>query len=553
MVCRGRLEKLLPLWASCFLLGWLGGPGWGQAPARLPPAVSAQPPADALVLVLQPLGEEKPTPLPQPRTLIERLQLPGGIPGGNAPIIKLPPPTAPRKELEAAINRYFPPLPPLSPMPGPLPGPQGRPLRLTDLEQMTQLNSPVIRQASAEVAAARGAAVQAGLYPNPVLGYEADTIGQASSPGLQGGFLEQTIKTAGKLKLARAAAMQDVRLAELKLRQTQIDVLSEVRTGYFNVLVAQKKLEVMRSLALLTDEVYLIMVAQLKAGEVATYEPMQLRVLALQARALAIQAHNRYLAAWKQLAAAMGLADMPLTELAGQIDMPIPRYNFEAVLAQMLNRNTEMLAAVVLVDKAQVLLRLAQVTPIPDLDVRLMTQHDHTTPPYGAVTTLVLGAPIPVWNRNQGQIREAQAHWQRAEQEASRVRNDLSGKLAQAFERYESNRLLLEMYNFQMLPDQVRAFRATVIRHARGGDKAGSSYNDLVVAEQSLVNVLDNYLNILREQWDAVVDIAQLLQSDDLFAVPDLAPVGPLPDLGRLLPAWPPAAPDMTPPQEPQK
>ena len=53
----------------------------------------------------------------------------------------------------------------------------------------------------------------------------------------------------------------------------------------------------------------------------ATYEPMQVRVLALQARTLTIQGHNRYLAAWKQLAAAVGLPGLPPSELAG--DSPV--------------------------------------------------------------------------------------------------------------------------------------------------------------------------------------------------------------------------------------
>ena len=62
----------------------------------------------------------------------------------------------------------------------------------------------------------------------------------------------------------------------------------------------------------LTDELYNVLLVQLSVGEVAPYEPMQIRVLAAQSRGTLVQAHNRYVAAWKQLAATLGTPGMPL-------------------------------------------------------------------------------------------------------------------------------------------------------------------------------------------------------------------------------------------------
>src|SRR5262249_57048122 len=114
-----------------------------------------------------------------PRTLPERLKLPSELPGADAPEISWPKITAPAKERQEAIRKYYPPLPDLGPNPVPQPGPEGRPLALADLQQLALSNSPVLRQASAKVMAARGAAIQAGAHPNPTVGFEADTIGSA--------------------------------------------------------------------------------------------------------------------------------------------------------------------------------------------------------------------------------------------------------------------------------------------------------------------------------------------------------------------------------------
>ncbi len=504
----------------------------------------------------------------KPPTLMDRLKLPAALPGAGVPDIQLPPPTAPRKEIEAAIDKYFPPLPKLPDEPRAAPGPAGQPLSLSDLQKLAAAHSPVLRQAAAEVQAALGAAVQAGLYPNPTVGYMADEIGTEGSAGKQGGFIGQTFKTAGKLRLARDAALQEVRIAEHKLRQTEAEVHTRVRAGYFDVLVAQRNLAVNRSLSQLTDEVYKVLVQQLKVGEVATYEPMQVRVLAMQARGMVVVAHNRYLAEWKKLASAMGVSGMPLTQLAGRVDIPIPRYQYDKLLAHVLSRHTEVLIAQEKSIKANTQLRLARVTPVPDLGVRVTMQTDTAAASHKFLTGVEVGVPMPLWDRNQGNIRMAQAQLLSANEEAHRVRADLTGRLALAFEKYETNRALLELSG-KIIPNQVQAFRAVVARHSRGGpaDKDGVSYNDLVTAEQALVGVITNYLNVLREQWAAVVEVAGLLQTDDLFQLSDGEQRMPVPDLEQLLPlccqhpcspvcdprlfggdgAWPPAFPPAPP------
>src|SRR5947207_4322260 len=56
------------------------------------------------------------------------------------------------------------------------------------------------------------------------------------------------------------------------------------RSGYFGVLMAERSLRVSRAFSALTTEVYSIQVTRLRLGQAAPYEPMQARVLALQAR-----------------------------------------------------------------------------------------------------------------------------------------------------------------------------------------------------------------------------------------------------------------------------
>lgn len=446
--------------------------------------------------------------------------------------IQLPSKQTKPKEFQQALEKYFPKLPALPTLADARQGPEGRPFALTDLQQLALRTSPVIRQAHQEIESARGAALQAGLYPNPTIGYEADTIGSGRTAGQQGGYASQLIKTAGKLQLARAAANAEVQIAEQKLRLTEAELQTAVRVHYFVLLSARTNYEVTKSLADLTERLYEVLRLQLDAGMVAAYEPMQIRVLAVQARGQLVVAQNRYVAAWRQLAAALGVPQMPLTAVAGRLDMPVPRYEHDRVLDFVLANHSDAVAATFAVDKSRLLVRLAEVQPFPDVNVNLVVQRDFTTPPFGTTYNVNVGMPIPLWDRNQGNIQSARAQLQRALQENLRVRNDLTSRVAEAFARYETNRTMLELFRTQMLPNQVQAFRAAVARH--DADKT-VSYNDLVASQQMLSNLIANYLTALSDQWMAVVDIANLLQTRDLFQMQPVEEVAPIPDLQEMI------------------
>ncbi|MGE3804055.1 MAG: TolC family protein [Gemmataceae bacterium] len=467
------------------------------------------------------------TPMPAPKVFPERLQIPQNLPGAEAPPIELPDKPEDR---ERAMKKLYPPLP-LMGFDLPLaPGPEGQPLTLGDLQRLAMSSNPNIRQAAAKLEAARGQAIQAGLYPNPVVGYEGDTIGTGPGPGYQGGFVEQTIITGGKLKLKQAAATMDIRNAEVALRRTQIDVMTQVRSGYFSFLVAEKRLQVARALAQFTDEVYRVQIDQVKAAQAAAYEPLQLRVLAMQARADVVQARNRVIAAWKELAAALGLPAMPPTQLAGEVDMAIPVFDYDKVLVRVLAQHTDVLTAENSIRKSRYQLKLAELTPVPDVNLRVMAQKDYTSPPNFVTPSVVVGVPVPVWDRNQGNIRSEQANLLRATEQVHSVRNDLSARVAAAYEQYQNARVILDYYRTQILPDQVRVYRGVYQRHQQQPDKV--DFGNIIVAQQTLAGNITSYVRTLGDMWDAVVEVAALLQTDDLFSgVEQCEPVMPVPEL----------------------
>lgn len=469
-------------------------------------------------------------------TLSERLKMPIELPGADAPPLDLPPPDS--EQRASSIEALFPGLPVLSTDFRIEGAADQRELSLANLEQLAIENNPTIVQAAADIEAAAGAAIQAGAYPNPVVGYEADTVGSAGTRNYQGMFLEQEIMTAGKLDLARSIANVGLMNRQQDLRKARADLFQKVRSNYFAVQVARENLRYCEALVRFTNEVYRVQVEQLKGGQAAAYEPMQLRALATQARGAFFQARNRYVSAWKQLAAAVGEPDLPATPLVGRVDLPYHPIDYEAALSQMLTTNSQMLAARNLEFQKRLGLRLAEVTPIPNINLYTAIQKDFTTPPVGRTTYNVqFGVPVPIFNRNRGGIQQSRGELVRAAEEVNRVRLQLTAELADAFERYENNRMLLDYYSRSILPDLARVYRGVYERHQQESDQV--VFSDIIVIQQQLQQAIAAYVLAMSGQWDAYADVAALLQLEDLSLLPTVRDGG---DGGAMpLEALPPA------------
>ncbi|HVW36160.1 MAG TPA: TolC family protein [Pirellulales bacterium] len=454
-------------------------------------------------------------------SLSERLQIPPEFPGAGAAQLNLPPRDPDHPELTyPIIDKLFPDLPPVWPLAIPAPGPQRPIVSLGELQELAIENNPELVQARADITSMYGDAVQAGTHPNPTVGYEADTVGSSKTRNYQGVFFTQWIKTAGKLALARAVKNYDVMNAQLALRRTRISVLARVKASYFAVLVAQENVLVTSALVRFTDEVYRIQTEKLKAGWAAAFEPAQLRSLADQAKVLQVQAQNRYISAWKQLAAEMGVPQMPPSPLEGRADMPIPVVTYEGALNRVLTIHPDVLIGQNMESQARVALRLAELTPVPDVYLYGTFQKDFTTPNFiNTSYNVQLGVPLPLWDRNKGGIISANGSLLRASQQMRLARNQLTAQLADAFERYETARIQLQYYRDHILPDLARAYRGVYERHQQ--QPADVGFEGIIVAQQNLANAIATYIATLNAQWTAVADLANLMQVEDFAAMSD--------------------------------
>jgi cobalt-zinc-cadmium efflux system outer membrane protein len=309
--------------------------------------------------------------------------------------------------------------------------------------------------------------------------------------------------------------------------------MTEIRRAYFDVLAARQRMVLASAFFELTHRAYEAQIQLVTAGEAAPYEPLQLRVILTQARASVIKSQQESIAAWRRLAAAVGCPDLQATPIDGRIDCSVPAIQYEEALARMNAVHTDLEIAENAVRKQQTLVTLADRQVIPDVNVGFVLQRDYTFEPGATTYNLMLGGDLPVLNRNQGNRIARRAEAVRASQQVQQTRNTLTAALASAFGKYEANRQLAESFQAEALRDQVRAYRGVYQRYL--ADPSSVSFNDVIVAQQTVAQVLNQYLDILESQWQSLVDIGELLQVDDLMELGPLSQVASVPDITQEL------------------
>ncbi|HEX4131430.1 MAG TPA: TolC family protein [Pirellulales bacterium] len=170
----------------------------------------------------------------------------------------------------------------------------------------------------------------------------------------------------------------------------------------------------------------------------------------------------------------------------------------------LLQASPQLRAAEVRLGHARAEPRREQAQPIPNLTVQTVTEYDKTTGSTNVSTLLAL--PVPLYNRNQGNIFHAYADIREAQAEIERVRLVLRDTLAASFRRYEVVRNSVEQLRSEILTDAKENLDLTT-----AGYKAGEfDFARVLAARQTYFQSNLSYVESLAELRKIVVEIEGL-------------------------------------------
>jgi cobalt-zinc-cadmium efflux system outer membrane protein len=396
------------------------------------------------------------------------------------------------------------------------------PVEVDDFVRLALERHPRLSKAQFAIDAASGKYVQAGLYPNPVLAITGDELSDRTGPAgiWTAPYLTQEIVRAKKLSLAQAVAAAEVDQATLALLAERYAVAAAVRAAFFEALVLQDRVAILDGLAKLADEVVRTGRDQLANKQISQLDLLQLEVEREKLHADFESARRELPAAYRRLAATAGDPALSVGPVRGALDA-VPQYNLDRVRDAVLASHPELRVAQVGVERARAAARRAEADATPNfsLSAGYMYQGQNRSNDWA----VGFSTPLPVWNRNQGNIRTAKAELGAAIQDVSRVETDLAEKVAAAFRGYAAGAERAARYRAEVLPRAKEALELS-----RKAVKIGQFTNlNVLQAQRVLADAALEQNKSLADAWKSAAELSGLLLEE----------------------AWPPApGPEVAPP-----
>lgn len=397
--------------------------------------------------------------------------------------------------------------------------PPGPELTLEQLEQMALERNPTLKQAEAELRAAEGRERQAGLYPNPTVGYQGEEIrGGSFRGGEQGVFVQQDIVLGGKLGANKKVFAQERRQSEMERDEQRLRVANGVALAYYQSLAAQETVALRSSLLKVAQDSTQTSRQLFNVGQSDQPDVLQAEIEEEQAELALIAAQQSQQQRWKTLAAVVGDPGLAFSPLAGSLE-DVPESDPQQWLQALLTASPAVKIAALGVARAEATLNRARREPIPDLQIRggleqnreLMESSGH---PVGLQGFAEVGVRIPLFNRNQGNIQAAQAQIERARSEVQRVQLLLRERVAPTVQSYLTAREAANRYRNQMIPRAEKAYALYLDKYK---DMA-AAYPQVLIAQKTLFQVRADYVGALETLWVSTVALKGFMLTDGLEA-----------------------------------
>ncbi|WP_228895597.1 TolC family protein [Pseudoduganella aquatica] len=374
---------------------------------------------------------------------------------------------------------------------------------------------PGLAAARYETEAQDGLVMQASARPNPTLSFERvgrSSVGSAEGDGEKTWQLSQPLELGGKRAARVAAAERGRDVAGATLEAQRLELHADVVTAFYEVLVAQERLRLAQDGSELAQRATQAASKRVIAGKVSPVDETKAKLAEANVRleqssaasALA-SARHRLAAHWLQPAAAgTGTATAGFERAEGDIGM-LPEPPSAAALASWRAQSPALMPARLEVERRKAVSKLELANRAPDLTVSLGSKR--MADPSRSQTVVGLSLPLPLFDRNQGNVLAAQRQADKADAELAAAAMRLESELAQSVQELRAARQALDMLRNDILPAAQQASEA-----ARKGFEYGKhNFIDVLDAQRTLLQARAQYLSALSDGHRAAAAIERIL------------------------------------------
>jgi len=385
-------------------------------------------------------------------------------------------------------------------------------ITLRDAVARALINNPKLKAFSLDIRAAEARKLQAGLLPNPEIDLEIEEFG--GTGGLSGFDSSQTSIQIGQLieladkrsKRTHLAALEKD-LAELDFKSKRLDVMSEVARAFIDVLTAQEQLSLSKELVDLSEKAFSTVAERVRAGQDSPVEETKAKIALSNTRIEFESAGKELVSARYQLAATWGSSNPGFEKVSGGFYDMSPAPSLEE-LAGLISQNPDMARWPAEKERSRAALELEKARAASDIKLGGGIQYFDD----GDNSAFILGLsiPMPLFDRNQGNIQEAMYMLAKTEEQRKAVETDLRAGLAEASTKLSSSFSEINILKNDVLPLAGSAFDAA----GQGYREGKFEYLMVLDSQRTFFEVRARYIEALAGYHKSRADVERLIGRD---------------------------------------
>lgn len=361
--------------------------------------------------------------------------------------------------------------------------------------------NPDLAAARWEIGVAEGASQQAGLIPNPVLSWEAeDTRSKTSTTTV---MLSQALELGGKRGARIDVARRGQDAAQIELERRGNELRAEVVQAFYTAVRAQTGLDLARQSQALAERGLQVADGRVEAGKSSPVESTRAKVQLAETNLQVRRAETLKANSYRELARATGSPTTQFDRLE-YTDLSPGKSPSSAKMLIAINQSAELRLAQAQIEERDALLGSERAQRIPDLTVSIGSQYSRED--RERVNVVGVSMPLPLFNRNQGNVLSASRRADQARDMRNAVELRLRTQTQTALDQWATASRDVDSFNTVILPSAQNAVDAAT----RGFEMGKFGFLEVLDAQRTLIDARGQYLESLATATDARVAIERI-------------------------------------------
>ena len=369
---------------------------------------------------------------------------------------------------------------------------------LEELEQTALLNNPAIQAYEQKINALKGYWTQAGLGPNPEIGYVGEEMSSASPGGRQGFELSQEILGGNQLYHAQQVVCQQMATAQQELEISKTRVLTDVRVAAYEYLAIQNKLFHLREILKNDQQMSASLETSYKNGNASRLDYVNSRIAARKSEQQLCAAQNELDAAWDRLVCLIGQPQLEPQILRADLNQTAEQKSWESYAQNLILSSPEVIRAEGKVAEAQKKVNYENSKNSQNFTVSGAVMYN--TEEHVIEGSVGVSMPLRIRDRNQGNISAACSEVIQAQKDLERVKLNIQHRLAGVYREYATACEDLAMYRESLLPEAAEALELA----RKAYENQETSMLDLITAQKTYRETNIEYYDALCKYWTSL-------------------------------------------------